>query len=269
MITFDLLKDLQTTEWDELKRFAQFRFPRIREDVYRTMDELRSHLSAEGQITREDIHGWLFPKQPFNDKIIRYLLSDINRVVFEYFSYKQLAKKPETQQTLLLQELSERKCFRAFEKTYNQELKRLETAARIDPSALNHGYELHSLKAKAELESGQRSSAVFEQSTVELDRYFVAKKLQISAERINLNFILNKEWDDPFLSTILEQIDAGYFSESPYIGLYRLIIKTLTEPENEAVFSQLKQDVPQLADRLSEDELPISINICSTTASEE
>jgi len=254
MITFDLLKDLQTTEWEELKRFTQFRFPRIRQDVYRTLDVLRNHSASENPITREQLHHWLFKNRPYNDKVIRYLLTDTNKVVFEYFSFKQLAKKPEVQQTLLLQELSDRKCFRAFEKTYNQELKRLETAAHIYPSALNYSYELHALKAKTELESGQRSSAVFEQSSLYLDHYFVAKKLQISAERINLNFILNKEWNDPFLSTILQQIDGGFFSNSAYIGLYRLIIKTLTEPENEAVFSQLKQDVPQLADRLSEDE---------------
>lgn len=253
MISLELIEKLSTAELEEVKRFVRFRFPRIREDVLRGIDALRKH--HENALSREDIHARLYPNVPFNDKSIRYLLTDINKVVYDYLSYKQLTKQARKQQLLLLHELSERKCIRAFEKTYNQELNRIEDSAHIDSEALHYRHELHSLKAKEELVSGKRSSDVFEESSLYLDLYFVAKKLQISAEKINLNFILKKEWNDPFLKTILNQVDAGLFDDSPYIKLYRLIIRSLTEPDNETVFDELKNEVPKLIGRLSSAEL--------------
>ena len=253
MLTGELLKSLKTAEWEELNRFVQFRFPRMRGDVLQGLNTFRKNQS--GSTTRKNIHKWLYPEKPFDDKVIRYLLTDINKVVLEYFSFKQLTKQPQKQQSLLLQELSDRKCKSAFEKTYNQELNRAEKLEHVDSDALHYRYELYSIKAKEELSSGKRSSDVFEESSLFLDLYFVAKKLQISAEKINLNFILKKEWNDPFLKTIIEQIDNGLFNDSPYIKLYRSIVQSLTEPENEAVFETLKTEIPSLIKRLSGSEL--------------
>lgn len=253
MLTLELVENLTTAEWDELKRFIQFRFPRLRAEVFACLDMLQKNRSVT--LSREEIHQLLFPKKRFNDKVIRYLLTDVNRSVGEYFSFKQLLKDPQRKQQLLLQELSDRKCSKAFEKTYRQELSLVESSWQVDSNALHYRYELYSLKAKEELSTGKRSSDVFEESSLFLDLYFVAKKLQISAEKINLNFILRKEWNDPFLKTILEQVDQGLFKHSPYIGLYRLIIQSLTEPENEDVFVSLKKEVPELMGRLSASEL--------------
>ncbi|MCF8464540.1 MAG: hypothetical protein K9G41_06855 [Flavobacteriales bacterium] len=253
MLTIELLEKLKTSEWDELKRFVQFRFPRIRIDIFATLKILEK--ASSKKLSRKEIHKALYPNTPFNDKVIRYLLTDINKVVFEFYGFKQLSKQPQKQQSLLLQELSERKCSSAFEKTYNQELNRAEKLGHVDADALHYRYELHSLKAKEELGLGKRSSDIFEESSLFLDLYFVAKKLQISAEKINLNFILKKEWNDPFLKTILKQIDNGLFTDNPYINLYRLIIQSLTEPENELVFKKLKSEVPRLIGRVSESEL--------------
>jgi len=253
MLTLALVEKLKTSEWDELKRFIRFRFPRMREAVFSGLKVLRK--SGSKALSRRDIHRAIYPNSHFNDKVVRYLLTDTNKVVFEYLSYKQLSKQPQKQQSLLLQELSERKCSRAFDKTYNQELNRAEKLGHVDSDALHYRYELLSLKAKEELGSGKRSSDIFEESSLFLDLYFVAKKLQISAEKINLNFILKKEWNDSFLKTILEQIDNGLFSDNPYINLYRLIIQSLTEPENESVFGKLKSEVPKLMGSLSASEL--------------
>lgn len=253
MLTRELVQNLKTAEWEELNRFVLFRFPRMREDVLNGLNAFRKNQSDS--VSRKAIHQWLYPQKPFDDKVIRYLLTDINKVVFEYFSFKQLTKQPRKQQSLLLQELSERKCVRAFEKTYTQELNRIEKQGNVDSEALHHRYELHSLKAKTELESGKRSSDAFEESSLFLELYFVAKKLQISAEKINLNFILKKEWNDPFLTTILEQISTGLFADVPYIQMYRLVIQSLTDPDNESVFEQLKLEVPKLLGHLSDSEL--------------
>lgn len=253
MITKELIDKLSISEWDELKRFLQFRFPRMRDDVLHALNSLQEKGSSN--FSREDIHEWLYPNLPFDDKVIRYLLTDVNKVVSEYFSYKQLTKQAKQQQALLLQELAERGCSRTFQKTYNQQLRNLADSGLADTEALHHYYELHSLKAKAELSAGKRSSDAFEESSNYLDQYFVAKKLQVSAEKINLNFILKKEWNDPFLETILEQIDNGLFNDSPYIRLYRLIIQSLTEPENEGAFEKLKDGLSKMLGRLSASEL--------------
>lgn len=252
MITQELVEKLKTPEWDALKRFIKFRYPRLRPDVLRCLEAFQSNVGK--QLSRQEIHSLLFGQKSFNDKTIRYLLTDINRLISEYYSYIQVTKSASVRQLSLLRELSDRGCTRAFEKTYNQELKALNQASQIDASTLHYRYELHSLKAKTELDSGKRSSDVFEDSSHYLDHYFVAKKLQISAEKINLHFILNKSWDDAFLETILHQIDAGFFADNNYITLYRSIILSLTQPDNESVFESLKKDAPLLQGKISDSE---------------
>ena len=253
MLTTELIDKLQTSEWGELKRFMRFRFPRLREDVYRTVDALRDSKSTE--FDRQNLHEKLFPKKKFNDKVIRYLLTDVNKAIYEFFGFKQLQKQPRKHQLLLLNELNERKCERAFSKTYNSEISDFKANAKADAESLLHYSELLGLKARSELESGQRSSDAFEQSALYMDQYFVARKLQISAEKINLNYILKKDWEDPFLEIILQQIDNGMFNGVRYIELYRLIILSLTEPENEAAFDSLKSQVPEIIDKLPEAEI--------------
>ena len=253
MLTEELIDKLQTSEWEELKRFMRFRFPRLREDVYRTVDALRENHSKG--LDREVLHKNLFPKTKFNDKTIRYLLTDVNKAIYEFFSHKQLQKQSNKQQLLLLNELTDRKCGRAFSKTFNTAISDFENAAQADAESLLHYSEVLGLKAQAELESGQRSSDAFEQSALYMDQYFVARKLQISAEKINLNYILKKDWQDPFLEVILQQIDDGMFSNVPYIQLYRLIILSLTEPENGAAFASLKSKIPEIIESLPESEI--------------
>lgn len=253
MLTSELIDKLQTSEWEELKRFMRFRFPRLRDDVYRAVDALRNTRNAE--LNRKDLHTDLFPKAKFNDKVIRYLLTDVNKAIYEFFSYKQLQKQQNKQQLLLLNELTDRKCERTFSKKFNSVMSNREKAAHTDAESLLHHSELLGLKAQAELESGQRSSDAFEQSALYMDQYFVARKLQISAEKINLNYILKKDWQDPFLEVILQQIDNGMFNDVPYIQLYRLIILGLTEPENEAAFTSLKNRVPEIIESLPESEI--------------
>lgn len=253
MITLELVDKLHTSEYAELERFIAFRFPRLRVDVIELLRVLQSN--GNQSLTRHEIHNLIYSGKPFDDKKIRYLLTDLNRAIFQYFSHKQLQKRESDQSIMLLRELAERECNRSFSKQYNQEQIRIQNNGSIDSNTLHHQYSMASLKAEYDIGHGQRSSETFEQSSEFLDHYFVAKKLQISAEKINLNFILKKEWTDPFLRNILEQIDKGMFDNSPYIQLYRLIIKTLTNPENESVFEQLKRRTPGLISKLSETEL--------------
>lgn len=253
MLTSELIDKLQTSEWEELKRFMRFRFPRLRNDVYRTVDALKNRKAQE--LNRKALHGYLYPKTKFNDKVIRYLLTDVNKAIYEFFSYKQLQKQQKKKQLLLLNELTDRKCERTFSKTFKSTIADFEIARQADAESLLYYSEILSLKAQSELESGQRSSDAFEQSALYMDQYFVARKLQISAEKINLNYILKNDWEDPFLNVILEQIDEGMFSNVPYIQLYRLIILSLTEPENEAAFTSLKSQIPKMIESLADTEI--------------
>jgi hypothetical protein len=253
MLTEELIDKLQTSEWEELKRFMRFRFPRLREDVYRMVDALKD--SKAKNIDLQHLYNKLFPKTQFNDKTIRYLLTDVNKAIYEYFGYKQLQKQPNKQQLLLLNELTDRKCERAFSKSFNILMSEFDNAAHSDAQSLLYYSEVLGLKARVELESGQRSSDAFELSALYMDQYFVARKLQISAEKINLNYILKKDWEDPFLEIILQQIDNGMFSSVPYIQLYRLIIISLTEPENESAFISMKAQVSEIIDSLPASEI--------------
>lgn len=246
MTTEEVMESLTPVEQEEFQRFMAFRSPGLRKEV----PEAALKLMNAGRMTREQLFGILFPHRPFDDKTVRYILTDINRLLHEFLTFRRAMADGATGRELLLRELLERKCDSTFTRLLNRELRQLDTTDDIGPDALRHRQAVLQLQAEHELRSGQRSTALFAGSTEALDRHFVARKLQMSAEKLNLHFILSTHGDDPFLDTLLREVDAGRFDDTPYILLYRDIIRLLTDPADDAAFQRLRQRSSEEAMRM-------------------
>lgn len=236
MITEEVLESLSMAERDEFQRFMGFRAPRLRNEV----PQAAQVLLRNGSITREQLFAVLFDKKPFDDKTVRYILTDINRLLYEFLIFKRAMNNEHQGKHLLLVELLDRKCGKAFGRAVNQQSLALDQGTYIGPEALKHRLDLLSLQAGHELSQGQRSTHRFADSTEALDRYFVARKLQMSAEKLNLHFILSTTSDDPFLDLLLQEVDKGRFNDTPYIVLYRDVVRMLQHPDDTDAFARLR-----------------------------
>jgi hypothetical protein len=246
-LTEEVLESLTPAEQEEFKRFMAFRSPGLRSEVG---DAVRL-LCRAGTMDKRQLFAELFGKRKkYTDSTVRYILTDINRLLYEFLTYKRAMADGRAGRHLLLRELLARDCQSAFIRLLNQELGGIATGGDIGPEALKHRSDMLALQAEHELRQGQRSTFRFADSTEALDRHFVARKLQMSAEKLNLHFILSTRGDDPFLNTLLREVDAGRFNDTPYILLYRDIIRLLTDPTDDAAFQRLRQRATAEAIRL-------------------
>ena len=250
MITEEVLESLNNVEQEEFKRFIGFRVPGMRKEVGKAVEALVLH----GKTTKQELFKAVFGSQNYNDKMVRYLLTDINGLLYEYLAFKRMANDTASNQTLLLEELLARNCTKAFGRTLNLALNQLDTSSNVAPEALKLRYDVLSMKAQWELRQGQRSTAHFEGSSAALDRFFVARKLQMSAEKLNIHFILNTTAEDPFLDLLMQQVDAGQFADTPYIIIYRDVIRTLQHPEDTQAFRRLEIGAATHAQHLPQSE---------------
>jgi hypothetical protein len=250
-LTHEVISTLSPTEREEFQRFLAFRAPRLREDV----PKAAKLLCEDARLGKEELFSALFGKRKkYADSTVRYILTDINRMLYEYLAFKRMAESGPQRQTLLLEELETRGCTRAFSRQLNATLRELDEEGGIGPDALRLRSDALALRAQHELRQGQRSTAHFGEGSAALDRYFVARKLQMSAEMLNLHHILSTDADDPFLDTLLAEADAGRFSDTPYITLYREVIRTLRDPDDSGAFQRLRTMAAEHSHRLPQTE---------------
>ncbi len=250
-LTEEVLESLTPAEQEEFKRFMAFRSPGLRSEVG---DAVRL-LCRAGTMDKRQLFAELFGKRKkYTDSTVRYILTDINRLLYEFLTYKRAMADGRTGRHLLLRELLARDCQSAFIRLLNQELGGIATGGDIGPEALKHRSDMLALQAEHELRQGQRSTFRFADSTEALDRHFVARKLQISAEKLNLHFILSTRGDDPFLDLLLREVDAGRFDDTPYILLYRDVVHTLLDSDDTEAFTRLRQRALTEAPRLPQHE---------------
>jgi hypothetical protein len=250
MLTEEVLESLNLSEREEFQRFMVFRAPGLRKEVGEAVEVLLK----PGELTKEALHRLLFGTKPYDDKVVRYILTDINRLIYEFLAFKRMAADEAQMRSLLLEELQGRHCNKAFARTLNATLRQLDTTQSIGPDALKQRYDALNMKARSELQEGQRSTAHFEGSSAALDRFFVARKLQMSAEKLNIHYILNTTSDDPFLDILMQQVDNGRFNDAPYIIIYREVIRTLQDPDDTEAFRRLQHGAATHAQHLPQGE---------------
>jgi hypothetical protein len=250
-LTEEVLESLTPAEQEEFQRFMVFRSPGLRSEV----GEAVRLLCRAGTLDKRQLFAELFGKRKkYTDSTVRYILTDINRLLYEFLTFKRAMADGHGARHLLLRELLARDSASAFSRILNQELAALAAGTDIGPEALRHRSDMLALQAEHELRSGKRSTDRFADSTEALDRHFVARKLQMSAEKLNLHFILSTRGDDPFLDLLLREVDAGRFDDTPYILLYRDVVRTLLDPDDTEAFTRLRQRAATEAPRLPQHE---------------
>jgi hypothetical protein len=115
MITEEVLESLNNSELEEFKRFITFRVPGMRKEVGKAIEVL----ILLGKISKQELFKAVFGNQNYNDKTVRYLLTDINGLLYEFLAFKRMANDAASNQTLLLEELLARNCPKAFGRTLN------------------------------------------------------------------------------------------------------------------------------------------------------
>ena len=143
---------------------------------------------------------------------------------------------------VLTRELASRKAVKA----YNTHRLSFETEKSSSPlrdiSYYQHCYEselIHLVHATAGMKREEKSNIG---ETVEyLDRFYLARKLQLCCEIFNVRNVLSVEYKVFLLDEILSHLKNKSYEDTPVIRIYYQVLMTLLESENENHFHNLRR----------------------------
>lgn len=192
------------------------------------------------RLERENLFRKLFPKEDFDEKKLRYALSDLTKLLEDYILLIEFKKEAFLNKHFLLKSYSERN----IEKYFLQELEEsMESQKKNTYRNMDFYYHQYVLEEDAYLFSSKKQNRAIEtslQNVVDnLDLFYISKSLRYYCEILNRKNILLVDYDLRFLHEIINHLNNKVFDHVPAIIIYYKILQTLIDGENDQHFYDL------------------------------
>ncbi len=191
---------------------------------------------------REQMHQMCFPKATvFVDVKLRHAESAALSLIEDFFIRERLAEDKITAGLLLLESFGKRGLNKHF-KQLEQKLQR--QFARIKERKPEHYHAEYQFRQICNRFIDQQSVRFEDlqigEAIASIDRYYLARKLKLSNELLNLQQVASLDYPNPFSEQLIQQLPESAYTEEPLLQLHYLVNLSLTEPEEEQHFSALK-----------------------------
>ena len=197
---------------------------------------------AEEEPDKRMIFKTCFPGEKFNDQQYRYLATDMVYRLEKFIAQRGFEKDQLLYAQVLKKELAARKAVKAYN-AHRLAFEEIKAGSdHRDIPYYQHCYEsefIHLAKATAGMKRDEKSNIG---EVVEyLDRFYLARKLQLCCEIFNVRNVLSVEYRVFLLEEILSHLRNKSYADTPVILVYFRILMTLLESENEDHFHQLRK----------------------------
>jgi len=215
-------------------------------------DLFKMYLS-DGDLTREDMHRELFPGKPYNDKQMRYVISDLNKHIEQVLVYRQIEKDPIQEKIIKSKALSVRECDKANTLSHFEiiNIKGFYNADYFLKQYEHAEMHMNFINRKAT----RKTTPDYSSTLQNLDSFYILKKLQLACEVTNMANILKKQYDIVLLREILNAAAEKPFCDIPHIMIYKHLLQTLSAPEEDSHFHTAGALLKQEGERIHPAEL--------------
>ena len=256
--TISVLSVLSPGEWRQLKSFIGTGLsgpPGMASQLYGYLSEYFPFATNKG-LEREQVFKALFGDQVYDDKKLRYALSDLYRHACGFLKLRALDSDTGESRFLLGSLLAQRGADKAYLSVYSADDISTKVAAYENADRFLNQHRLDFVHMNHYLPRQKRTLAnPIEEVSKNLDIYFIAKKLQLLCEMINVRNVQAVSYEFLMEDEIIDLVSKGNFEYIPLISVYYRIYRTLTEPENEDHFSGLKSLLVSFGSRFEREEL--------------
>lgn len=201
---------------------------------------------TEAQLNKAALHAQLYPDTPFNDQQMRYLLTDLTKIIEQHIMLRKLEEEQILQQHLLITGMQDKNLGTLIPKVIDQGARLLDKYPYKDQKAYYDQFLLD--RNSYEYVASRRNLAAIEtlQGMLNnLDYYYIINKLKYSAELVNHTNIMAGQHEPLLLEEIQALIQKDNRQQEPAIQVYYYILQMLLHPENESHYYALKQYLPQ------------------------
>jgi hypothetical protein len=209
---------------------------------------------------REGLHALVLPDQAYDYHRISNLLSNLTRLVRQFLAQEQLRTAPFPLELAGLQATREQ----GLDAVFAAEHRTLQRRYHVGPDSLPDEWQYYQQFLLAEeydswlLGRGERRYDPSLPAKIEaLEKSYALSMLKRICQWVNRQQILPQEAHAPAMTRFLSQLDsfgAAFGPQEPLFDLYRQILLTLQQPDEEAHYQHLKAGLRQHGPLLPTDE---------------
>ncbi len=189
-------------------------------------------------LTKHVVFARLFKNQRYEDKKLRYAMTDLFRQAGNFLKFKALENDPRLGHQILSAELAKRGADKPYLAMYHEDAASGERDADYYYLRYREDFDFLNLYYPHQKRNTQNPIATVAKN---LDIFFIARKLQLLCEIVNVKNVMSVEYDFILHDQIIEVLNKGAFADVPVITIYFRILMTLTEPENVKHFNTLNE----------------------------
>ncbi len=251
-----LIQCLDAAEREQFDAFLRSPLLPENERLIRLYEALQTAVQTGDEPDRKKLFRTCFGKQPFDDKKLRYLLTELCTRLQEFIKICGLKRQDAAAADILARELARRGAHKAYNALVQEHRKKEIQETQQDADFYFHSYEqefIHLAHAPANVKRDEKSN--IETVVNNLDRFYLARKLQLCCEIFNVRNVLAVDYNVFLLDEIRHHLRNNSYEDVPVIRIYYNILMTLLESENEQHFVHLRELLLQHGNRFSLAEL--------------
>lgn len=240
-----IFKSLSPKEVRSLRKWLLSPAHNQREDVVRLFDYLihAEHLNNEKSLTKEKVFGKVFPKQNYDDALLRQVMHFLVKAVEEFLAFQEWSEDPTRLRLALAGVYRKRKLDKVFLKT----IKGIEAIQESHPYRDEHFLRNEYLLLQeqyAYLEGKKRIVPMnLQKISDKLDLTYCADKLRQSCFMLAHQKVYKAQYNAGLLQEVLQYVVEQELFEIPAIAIYYYGYQALTAKESEEYFYKLKETI--------------------------
>ncbi len=226
-------------------------------ELIRFYDLLNNDFFYPG-IAEPDRHAvWLqlYPAKPFDDLAFRTQSSQMLKRLEGFLQQEALSRNSPRQERLLLEELDRRRQDKHLKYALSRTRKGLDEQNLRDGQHHFDRYALemaqHRFNARQDFRSQKLAPVA---ALAALDAYYLASRLRLACEILNLKHILQVDEDVAMVDQLEGLIAHSDYAKQPAVALYGAVLRMLRGQEPEKAYRELRRWMEQSAPLLSAEE---------------
>jgi hypothetical protein len=229
-----------------------------KQDIVRKLLEECTHFLRKGEQVPglEDMHMRLWPQLQYDHQRLRYVMTDLTRLVEQFLLQRQLQTKPWLQERLLLEGLAARKQEKYFDQSLTKALDKLEKDGFRDADYHYERFRLHQLARGFEAERSEKTNADWLHPIIEdVQTFFLGTRLQVVCDLVSKAGGQVPEGDKALVEELRKRLGKHPGEESPAIVIYETVLQMLTHPDAELYYRKLRMHLRAMKAQFRRDEL--------------
>lgn len=204
----------------------------------------------------EDVFKKLIPNKAYDHQKLRYIMTDLTRIVEEYFIQKELSANSNLQGRLLLQAYSNRKQEKYFSTILEKNFGRLETESYRDSEYFFERLKTNELAFGFESERKERTGQDWLHPMLEdLQIFFQGSRLRLVCELVSQSNGNLADRDKELVNELRKKLGKSHGAEFPAIAIYETVLAMLSNADPELYYRKLRMQLRSIGKHFRKEEL--------------